>query len=432
MMKKLHTIASMTTLALLSSASLYAQSSKELPDTFLLPEKAVVISGDKTAGRPLVAILYDQSDLHYSDPRAPRFLFLDKKGKVALGIGGYVKGTLQYDMDGAIDNGASFSIYDIPVPLNPALRNQYYANANHSTIFLQLVGKSEKFGYYQAYIQTNFSGNGPDGYGLKLKQAYLSLGYVTAGLTRSTFVDGAAGTPTIDDQGPAGEMSATNIILQYKPQFNRNWSGAISVEMPEANYSTNADVESIKQRVPDIPVHVQYAWGNNSHVRVSALMRNLSYRNLLASENKFVFGWAAQLSGVVNFDRGLSLYYQGAYGKGYARYVNDLSDRGYDLIPCGTTGEMKAPEMMNFEVGLKKAFASNFFMAASYSQARVYGQQVLGGDAYRYGQYVSVSGFYDIVSDLRVGLEYLYGNRANLDGSHGHANRIEGLLQFSF
>lgn len=401
-------------------------------DTFLIPERAIVATGNAESGRHLVGVLYNPVNAHFSDPSAPRFLFLDREGKVAFGIGGYVKGTLSYDFDGAIDDGPNFTTFDIPVPANPALRSQFGASANHTTIFMQLVGTTEHFGNYQVYVQTNFSGDGNTGYGLKLKQAYMSLGYVTAGLTRSTFVDGAAGTPTIDDEGPSGEMSAKNILLQYRPQFSRHWSAAISIENPHATYTLSTTAEAIKQRVPDIPAYVQYTWlGGRSHVRFSALLRNLSYRDLKSARNKFVTGWAAQISGILGFGSRGTIFYQGAVGQGYARYINDLAGNGFDLIP-DADGTLRAPTMMNFEVGVRYNLTPAAFLAASYSQARLYGQQTLGADAYRYTQYVSASAFYDIVSDLRIGLEYLYGNRADMNRVHGHANRINAMLQYSF
>lgn len=423
-------------LGLLSIAT-FMQASALVPevetDTFLIPQRAVVATGNPDNGRHLVGVLYNPINAHFSDPSAPRFLFLDREGKVAFGIGGYVKGTLSYDFCGAIDNGPLFIPFDIPVPMNPAQRNQFGASANHTTIFMQLVGTTEHFGNYQVYVQTNFSGNGATGYGLKLKQAYLSLGYVTAGLARSTFVDGSAGTPVIDDQGPAGEMSAKNILLQFRPQFNRFWSAAISIENPDASYTVNSSTEAIKQRFPDIPAYVQYQWhGGKSHIRLSGLLRNLSYRDLTYSKNHFVTAWAAQLSGMIAFNKYATIFYQGAFGRGYGRYLNDLAGQGYDLIPDGISGKLKAPQTMNFEVGMRLNLSSSAFLAASYSQVRVYGQQALGPSAYRYGQYVSVTGFYDIVPDLRIGLEYLYGNRADLSRVHGHANRITGMLQYSF
>lgn len=78
---------------------------RQYPDTFLIPERAVVLSGNREAGSNLVAVLYNQEDMHFNEPNCPRFLFLDREGKIALGIGGYAKATFQYDFDGSIDQG---------------------------------------------------------------------------------------------------------------------------------------------------------------------------------------------------------------------------------------------------------------------------------------------------------------------------------------
>lgn len=419
--------------SLLSVNSASALKPRELPDTFLIPERAVIATGSSEKAGQLVAILYDTNDLHFSDPSAPRFLFLDRKGKVALGIGGYIKGTMQYDMDGAIDDGASFITYDIPVPANPALRNQFYANANHSTLFLQLVGKSSRFGYYQVYAQTQFSGGGTTGYGLRLKQAYLKVGYVTAGLANSTFVDGAAGTPDIEDQGPAGEMSRKNVLVRYAPRFSDHLSAAIGVEMPETDYTTNESTEKINQRVPDIPVYLQYEWGQGSgHVRLSGLWRNLSYRDMASAKNHFATGWAVQLSGMAKLAKNFKLFYQGAYGQGYGSYLNDLGSAGMDLAYSTTTGKMEAPKLANYELGVRVDATSKLYFTGIYSEARTFGQRHLGGDTYRYGRYVGINGFYNIVPDLCFGLEYLYGQRKNYDNQSGHANRIVAMLQYNF
>lgn len=416
-----------------SSFQASALKPKEYPDTFLIPSRAIIATGDPSNAGKLVAVLYDTSDLHFNDPSAPRFLFLDRKGKVALGIGGYIKGTVQYDFNGAIDDGASFTTYDIPVPANPALKNQFFANASHSTLFLQLAGKSDKFGIYQVYIQTNFTGDSPSGYGLKLKQAYLKVGYVTAGLANSTFVDGAAGTPGVDDQGPAGELGKKNMLVRYAPRFSDHFSGAIGVEMPSTDMTYSATTEKINQRFPDIPAYIQYEWGDgNSHVRLSGLFRNMSYRDLAAQRNKFCAGWAVQLSGMAALTKRFTLFYQGAYGKGYAAYINDLGGTGFDLVHSTAEGRMEAPKTANWEIGARFNASSKVFLSAVYSQAHTMDLAYLGPDTYHHAQYVGVNGFWNIVPDLRLGVEYLWGSRKNYSGEHGHANRIEAMLQFNF
>ncbi len=406
---------------------------REMPDTFLIPERAVIATGSPEQAGALVAILYDTHDLHFADPSSPRFLFLDREGKVALGIGGYIKGTAQYDFDGAIDDGASFVTYDIPVPANPAQREQFYGNANHSTLFLQLVGRSSRFGYYQVYAQTQFTGGGESGYGLTLKQAYLKVGYVTAGLANSTFVDGSAGTPAIDDQGPSGEMSRKNVLVRYAPRFSDHISGGIGIEMPAVSVTADASTGKINPRVPDIPVYVQYEWGGgNSHLRFSALWRNQSYRDLKTARNRFSTGWALQLSGIAHLTKNFAIYYQGAYGHGYGSYLNDLSGKGMDLVYGRTEGEMKSPAMSNMELGFRYDASSKVYFAGSYSEVRTFKLGYLGPDTYKGSRYLGISGFYNLASDLTIGAEYLWGQRKNYSGARNHANRVMALLQYNF
>lgn len=52
----------------------------------------MIATGSADNNKELVAILYDSSELHFSDPSASRFLFLDRKRRVALGIGGERRG----------------------------------------------------------------------------------------------------------------------------------------------------------------------------------------------------------------------------------------------------------------------------------------------------------------------------------------------------
>lgn len=414
-----------------STTNLLAQDRADSTHPSDIPERTIVITnGDTKVPYEIVALLYSPENLHFQDPGAPRFLFLDRKGKLALGIGGYVKGQAMYDFDGAIDDNG-FTTYEIPVPLDPAKRNRLGADASHSTIYLKLVGQTS-LGYLTVFVQTNFSGE-DDSYGMLIKQAYVSLGNVTAGLARSTFVDASAQPPTIDCQGPSGATCGKNVLLRYSKKFRNGFSGAISAEFPKASYTLDEHAEEINQRCPDIPLYLQYAWDNDrSHVRVSGLIRNLSYRNLVREKNEWSFGWAVQLSGMMRLADPLTLYYQGAYGKGYARYINDVSGFDMDLIPAGSDGKMKAPEIMGLLGGVKYKFSDKFFASASYSQCHVYGQGTLGANGYRYGQYIVANGFYNILPDFQVGLEYIHGIRTDMGGASGHANRISASVQYNF
>lgn len=418
--------------ALAGSSAVSAQHQNDYESNIGLPQRVLVLTGDSARiGDEMMAILYDTKDLHFQDPRAPRYLFLDREGNTALGIGGYVEGLVSYDFCGAIDEDG-FATFDIPVPANPAQRNRFGASAHHSTIFLQLVRRT-RLGLLTAYVQTNFTGNN-NSYGVQVKQAYVKLGYVTAGLARTTFQDGAAGLPTVDYAGPSGSTSRKNVLVQYAPKLSKHFSVAVSVENPSASYSTlEGQNESLAQRVPDIPAYLQYSWGKggNSHIRLSGILRNLSYRNMVSNSNNFVTGYGVQLSGVANLNSYLTLYYQGVYGKGIARYVNDLGGEGYDVI-YGDNGRMIAPGVFNVVGGIQVNITKDLFVSGGYSMNRVYNQSTMGGDAYRRANYAVANVFYTFAEDFQAGVEYLHGVRRNMNGESNSANRVAAMVKFSF
>lgn len=394
-----------------------------------IPVRAVVLSGDKSHPnhRLTVAEMYSRENLAFEDPAAPRFLFLDKKGEVALGIGGYLKAVGEYDFNGAVDNNG-FNTNAIPVPFDPAQRSRFGATASNSTIFLKMVTRPTRLGRVIVYIQTAFTGAN---YGLQLKQAYVTVGHVTLGKARSTFADGPAMAPTVDDEGPSGQVSSKNMLVQYISPSWKGFSFAGSVEVPDADYTTGPSARAIAQRFPDIPAYIQYAWSADSHVRLSGILRELSYRDEAAQANHFATGWGVQFSTVASVAPGLSLFGHYTYGKGIASYINDLSGLGYDLVPDGH-GKLRAPGMAGWTAGLQYNFTPDFFVSGSYSRAQLYDTDAADASTYRYAQYIVANVFYNVWGDLRLGVEYIHGTRKDISGLSGHANRLEAMLQYSF
>jgi len=393
----------------------------------------IVTDEQQTSDNETIKAIYEANGKHFQDPRAPRFLFMDRKGKVALGIGGYVKGTLSVDMAG-IANNTDFVTADIPVPKRPDMRNQFQMDASTSRLFLKLVGKRTPVGDFTVYLESDFRGQSEGSYNMRLRQAYIQLGSLRAGKAWSTFCDPAAAPPTVDFEGPSGTVSARNVMLQYSHRFNEHWSMASAIEAPAATYTTQPNAsESIKQRIPDLPNYVQYEWnGGKSHIRLSNLLRVLSYRNLIEGKNRYVVAMATQLSGMVAFSPRVTAYYQAAYGRGYADYLNDLGGMGYDLVPSAEEGKLKAPYALGVVGGLQYNFCRNFFASASYSLCRLYDTDTLSESTYRYGQYIVANAFYTPFSNCQIGIEFLCGKRQNRNGESGNAHRLNAMIQYNF
>lgn len=398
-------------------------------DYVAVPERAIVLSGGENGvHRSVMEVLYDTENT-FNDPDAPRFLLIDRKGNTLLGIGGYVEGIMQYDFNGALDS-YGLTCYDIPVPSDPRLKSRFGADASRSTIVLNLLHKT-KLGVLSAYVQGNFSNAN---YGFKLKQAYLRLNHLTFGLTRSTFQDALATPATIDYEGPCGMVDRKNFLLQYKINLSSGWGFAVSAEMPPASYTVvDGKSESINQRLPDFPAYVQYQWGGGkSHLRASAMLRNLSYRDLVKADNRFVSGYGVQFSGGVQCCDPFQVIFQASYGKGIASYQCDIEGDGLDLIPSAAEGELRAPRSFGFTGGVRVDPCSKVFLTASYSQMRLYDQEALGADSFRRSNYAVVNAFYNPLPEVQVGLEYVHGRRTDMSGLSGHVNRLECMVKYSF
>lgn len=422
-----------TSLAAVVLATTAAIAQNPAEEETRIPQRVVVVSGDTSKmHKDVVAVIYDSNDLHFHDPSAPRFLFLDRKGKIALGIGGYVYATAAYNWAGTENSGTDFVPSTLPTPADPDQRAALQFTARHSTIFLQLAGYSERFGTYSAFVQTDFTGGSGNAHQLKLSQAYFRIGYVTMGLARSTFVD-AAGIATVDTQGPCGALDNKNVHISYAPHITRNWSVAIGVEAPLTGITTGDFTHRISQRVPDIPVYVQYCWGNNNHIRASALLRNLCYRDIVADNTRYTTGYGVQLSGTSALGAGFSLYADAIYGRGLGSYVADMKPLNVDLIPSASTpGKLIAPRSFSYGVGLRYDFCAKGFATLAWGQATLYDRGSMGSDTYRSGTYFSANAFYNLFEDCLLGIEYARGDRKNFDGTRGCGNRVMAAIRYSF
>ncbi|MBD5327564.1 MAG: hypothetical protein HDR45_02905 [Bacteroides sp.] len=419
------------TLTVAASVAVAVKAQNPATEETRIPQRVVVVSGDTTKMKPeVVAVIYDSNDLKFHDPSAPRFLFLDRKGKIAFGIGGYIYATAAYNFAGSERTGSDFIPSQLPTPADPTERAALQFTARNSTIFFQLAGHSEKLGTFSAFIQTNFDDNRSRF--MKLEQAYLKVGDVTAGLARTTFQDPAS-VPTVDTQGPCGEIDRKNVHLQYAPQFNEHWSAAIAVEDPHAMINNGDFTQSISQRVPDIPVYVQYSWNRTNHVRLSAMLRNLCYRDPRLQEVKYTQGYGVQLSGTSALGAGFTLFANAVYGRGITSYITDLSAYDLDLIPSATEpGKLIAPRTFSYNLGLRYDYCSRGFATLAWGQAILGDRGDLARDTYRQGIYASANVFYSIFSDCLVGLEYARGQRTNFNGDRGTGNRIMAAVRYTF
>lgn len=395
------------------------------------PGPVIIISKDKNGKEELVNVFKETQRPHFHDPRAPRFLLTDQQGKFALGIGGYVKGTLEYDFNGIVDD-VDFIPALIPQPGASSVRNQFQMDVTTSTIFLKLVGRTKTLGNFIVYTAGNFRGSGKT---FELQNAYMSFLGFTMGYDTGLFMDLAAAPPTIDFQGPDGQTFYRATQLRYEANLTKGLKVGIGVEMPSVDGTPAKDVSITKQRMPDFPAYVQYSWAKASHIRLGGILRSMTYEDEVSNKAKSLAGWGVQASATAGLGK-FQLYGQFTYGKGIAQYMNDISNLNVDIVPIGDeSGRMQVLPMQGWYTGLQYNFSKRVFASATYSQSRLFSEDCykdFNETQYKKGQYLVANVFWNVSSNLQVGAEYLHGWRKDFNDLNREANRINLSAQYNF
>lgn len=412
--------------------TVYSSAQEPVINTHEKPDAVIIISTDK-AGDEIVQLFERTQSRWFQDPKAPRFLLTDKKGKFALGIGGHVRGIAEVDFGGISEN-----IDFLPSQISNGeggnyAREQFQMDVTSSTLFLKMVGNTEFLGDFVMYAAADFKGPSKT---FRLRNAYASFLGLTVGYDFGSFMDLAAIPPTVDGAGPAGSASYRAMQIRYIFDKLKNWKFTVGVEMPEVDGLTNENVSIHTQHAPDVPVAVQYSWNSNSHVRLGAVIRNLSYNSIPDQKNYSKTGWGVQASTLFTFWKNWQAFGQFSYGKGIANYMEDIANLDVDLALCPESpSRMQVLPMLGWYAGLRYNITPQIFLSSTFSASRLYSKDGYAGaypDMYRLGQYFVTNAFYDVNHDVRLGVEYLRGWKTDFSHSNYHANRINVLVQYSF
>lgn len=388
-------------------------------------------SVDSVKERELINRFYLDQFHHFQDPRAPYFLFMSRNADLAMGIGGVVRMRAWQDWKGVM-NTSGFIPYDISVPANKIRRRKLGATPAGTTLYFQVLGRNNRLGKYQLYIEANF--NGYQSRDFNLKKAFATVNDWTIGYTNSTFSDPAAAPPLVDGQGPNAEVRTTTVLLRWMHAIQRHWQVAASVEIPQSQVGGNDSTTLVVDDwLPNVAAFLQYEWGFREHVRLAGVVRTLPYRDLITEKNCNRVGWGVQLSSRFQPALPLTVYATVNAGRGYASMANDLLMGQFDLVDePGEPGRMYAPFAYGWFAGLQYYLVSNVFVSTTFGRMSFNPHGQVAGSTYRYGLYSATNIFWNMTPRIQVAGEFNWGKRRNVDGRHNEARRVSLMAQFAF
>lgn len=401
----------------------------------------------------LEAIMQKDRQSEPQNTSVPRFALRSTNNKFIFAIGGHINPILGYDLgndlyeqDGA---GLSFVTSQIPVPALKGAKSDFFINPLNTQIDFQIVGFGGTANAITAYIKIGTNNNDPH---IKLKRAYISYRGFTAGQVQTLMQDGdAVQPPTIDPQGPSGEIGTTVYELNYRsPSYNGfRWGAAVS---KPSYYSSNGiylghdhptyrgeqvvSVSNVSQAAPDVPAFVEYGRDGN-RVRLSAMLRCFKYRDVVNDKLRYILGYGVALTGNLQPCDAVKFYYQAAYGKGIGAYIQDIAGMPLSFIPSDNEiGHMQASPMMGINFGFTFKLSKKWSINIMGSEARIwkvrnYSTATADSPNYKYGLYAAGNVFYDITPYLQWGMEYVWGRRMTWDKGGANDSRIQTQIKFT-
>jgi len=351
------------------------------------------------------------------------FVISGVKG-ISLSIGGFVETDLIYDFN-AVGDKNSFTTSSIIVNPTPGSGNVTTFSVRPSR--LSFKGKNNE-NSVSALLEFDFEGNNgtttPH-----LRHAYITFKNWGAGQFWSNFMDSDNNPDILDFQGPNGSLCVRVIQLRYTFNVGKTNKMAFALELPGAEITVPYNWLP-KGIYPDLTASFEHSfWKGTSHLRLAGLLHPITYINSLGSEYTNL-GGGLSFSGCIQTSKLDNINLQVNAGSGFAKYNNDLGGLGYDAFQSKTdTNRVATLGQLNFFLYYNHWWNARLSSALGCSFVGLSNDHgVYGPDAIKSTSYASTNIIFYPNDNFKLGLEFLYGNRKNMDNKMQDAFRV----QFTF
>jgi hypothetical protein len=361
----------------------------------------------------------------------------------AIKFGGRIRAAAVFTL-APLGTDDKFQTNSIPVePTDAAAgegaRTNFSANTSRISFEMRTpVGKVQ----VRTYIEGDFYGsNAVDAnINFRLRHAYAQFKGFLVGQTWSTFADPANIPLDMDFEGINGECNVRQSQIRYTAQIRDDLSIAGALEDPAVSITGGEGVNV----APDAVFRTIWTFDKTGHIQSAVVLRDIrGEADAPSTAAGSVFGWGLELSGVVPIplkkleDR---FVFQWNFGKGIARYINDLQSLGgQDAVFNPLDGSLHALPAVGFYLDYEHTWKRwkmtremNLRTAVTWSFVDVHNLTFQTGSAYQQTNRYSVNIVFSPVERIDLGVEYLYGTRRNFDGHTGSADQIQlvGIFRF--
>lgn len=361
------------------------------------------------------------------DPRYPGYFRLPGT-QTMLRIGGYFKTDFIYDLKPAGDPERFIpSTFPIPAPVG----------VNNTTVSIRPTRMNLDFlipvNSTSVRFFTEFDMFGTNATTPRLRHAYAQVKNLLLGQSFSNFMDPDSGPDTLDFQGPNAQVSIRNPQLRYTFPLAEKSNLSFSVEKASSDISFKTPTFNSlpNSPAPDGAIKFRQEF-SKGHVQISALMSDPA-AYLPDGRSASVFGWGIDVTGALETVGKDVFVYQGAYGAGMERYVNDTSGLGLDAAPEDAAHpHLAAIPMFATYGGYQHYWGNPLRSSVVYGFVQMENTDLEPSSTYHKSNYTAVNLIWNPIGSLNVGAEFLYGTLEEKNTAKADAPRFMFSAKYNF
>ena len=336
---------------------------------------------------------------------------------VAMKLGGFVKADFIYDLD-PIDNTDAFDTTTIPVGAPPRTNSRFHARQTRLSFDTRWASDEQTV---RIYVEGDFFSEGDH---FRLRQAYGEVGSLLVGRTWTTFTDVSAAPATLDSEGSVSSVNRRQALARWtQPILHDDVTLAVAIEDTRFIIDTPVgETGDPRSPSPDFVARVRLnrEWGQ---FQIAHLLRIGGFQptggDVLTSP-----AWGFNFTGAVLLMDRSNAYYQISFGDGIGSY------RGLpDAAPTSMT-TAKLLGLFGWMVGVthdwNEQLSSNFTCAENSLDNTAFQDP---NNVHR-TTYLAANLIWSPLERVKVGIEYLYGLREDIDLELGTAKRLQAAFIF--
>jgi Porin subfamily len=404
----------------------------------------------------------------------------------SLRIGGYAKLDFIYDFGVHQDflaNGAGSGTLASAIPLDDNVRGTVPGVGHNIHGVTRLTAAESRlnietrtptdYGELKTFLEGDFEGvsgltpgntfqTNSDRSAFALRLAYGTLGPFLAGQTAPLFRDPVAEVETLDFGGAIGTAGPLRQPeIRYTYAFVNGVSVAVALDNPQSQFFNTVNTSAAGtpfsgqstfgagqgDKAPDFVGAVVFNHARG-HLALRVVARDLYDHGASpvagqAPGNASTLGWGAGLSGHVNTFGKDGLFFQINGGPGIGRYASDAGVAPGDSVISVDGRTLKTVKIWNAFLGyqhwwtdrlrsnvegsiLQAAYPKDLFPAAAFAPAGSFGvlnRQLISAHA---------NLIWSPVSQVDLGIEFIYLQRKTEGGQRGNLERTEASAKFKF